>query len=113
MEKVNNRSLFIGRWQPFHKGHKLLIEKTLREGNNVVIAVRDTEINKDNPYSYKARCKMIMEQMSDWEDRLEIIKIPDIDEVCHGRKVGWKIREIKLDKKTEQISGTSIRKKMI
>ena len=26
------RSLFIGRYQPFHKGHKALIDKVLREG---------------------------------------------------------------------------------
>ena len=88
-----------------------MIEQALRQGNDVVIAIRDTETNKDNPYSYKARCKMIMEQMGDWKNRLEVIKIPDIDEVCHGRKVGWKIREIKLDKKTEQISATKIREK--
>jgi FAD synthase len=26
-----NASLFVGRWQPFHKGHKALIETVLKK----------------------------------------------------------------------------------
>ena len=29
---AGKRSLFIGRWQPFHAGHKSLIDKVLAEG---------------------------------------------------------------------------------
>ena len=36
-------SLFIGRWQPFHDGHKNLIDVVRKEGKKVVIAVRDSE----------------------------------------------------------------------
>ena len=35
-------SLFIGKWQPFHKGHKWLIEERLKLGKNVLIGIRDT-----------------------------------------------------------------------
>jgi len=41
--------------------------------------------------------------------KLIIISIPDIEEICFGRKVGWGIREIRLDKTTEAISATKIR----
>lgn len=105
-------SLFIGRWQPPHLGHKTLIESVLKEGKNVCIAMRDTEINKDNPYSYTIRALMMTKLLSDWPaNRIKIIKIPDIEEVCYGRKVGWGIREIKLSKKIENISATKIREK--
>ena len=43
-------SLFIGRYQPFHDGHKALIQKVLDEGKNVLIAVRDCPDDKDNPW---------------------------------------------------------------
>ena len=44
-------SMFIGRWQPWHKGHRWLIDQRLNEGKNVLICVR--EVNKDdkNPYN--------------------------------------------------------------
>lgn len=102
-------SLFIGRWQPPHQGHKQLIEIVLKEGKSVLIAIRDTGINEKNPYSYKERKKIFRRLLNGWQDQVEIIKIPDIEEICYGRKVGWGIREIKLDEETEKISATKIR----
>ena len=37
------------------------------------------------------------------------MKIPVVSEVIYGRKVGYKIRKIKLNKKIEKISATNIR----
>lgn len=37
-------------------------------------------------------------------------KIPDVIEICYGRKPGWGIREIRLSEELEEISATSIRK---
>ena len=36
-------SLFIGRWQPLHKGHLWLINERLKEGKNVWLAIRDVK----------------------------------------------------------------------
>ena len=44
-------SLFIGRWQPWHKGHRWLIDQRLNEGLNVCIAIRDVKKDKSNPFS--------------------------------------------------------------
>ena len=103
---MSKYSLFIGRWQPLHEGHKALIRKVLDEGKKVCIAIRDTEIDKDNPYTVSERIIMIDRAFPD----IKVIVIPDIEEVVYGRKVGWGIREIKLDESIEQISGTEIRK---
>jgi energy-coupling factor transporter ATP-binding protein EcfA2 len=104
-------SLFIGRYQPFHEGHEALIRKVLEEGKNVCIAIRDTERSGTDPYNYVQVKKKIEEffQLEILAGKLIVIKIPDIEEVCYGRKVGWGIREIRLDRKTEQISATKIR----
>ena len=104
-------SLFIGRWQPFHDGHRTLIQKVLDEGKNVCIACRMTDIDIENPFDYKEREKMIRHVFPD-KERVLIMAIPDIEEVCYGRKVGWGIRELKLTKKMERISATKIRKDM-
>lgn len=104
------KSLFIGRYQPFHEGHKQLMEVELKEGHDVVIALRDTKIDDKNPYSIDERKIFIHEKMEEWGGRYEIVVIPDITRVCYGREVGWDIREIRLDEETENISATKIRK---
>lgn len=103
------RSLFIGRYQPFHEGHKKLVETVLNEGKDVVIAVRDLQDDEKNPYPVDWRVDKIKADMSEYGDRVLVIPIPDIAEVCYGRDVGWGVREIRLDEKTELISATKIR----
>lgn len=104
-------SLFVGRWQPFHKGHKTLIETVLKKGKPVVIAIRDTEISHKNPYSVYERWTKIQQELHKYGELVKIIVIPDIDEICYGRDVGYSIRKIDLDQKTESISGTKTREK--
>lgn len=103
-----SKSLFIGRWQPFHDGHKALIDTVLREGGGVVIAVRDTPISENNPYSTEKRIAYIRATYKG-NKNVEVVPIPDIKEVCYGRDVGWGIRRIRLKKEIEEISATNIR----
>jgi len=104
-------SLFIGRFQPFHGGHKKLIETVLKNNKPVVIAIRDTEISKQNPYTVTERWTMIQKALKKYTGLVKIIAIPDIDEICYGRDVGYLIRRIDLDGQTERISATKIRAK--
>jgi len=97
--------LFIGRWQPLHNGHKKLFDKVRREGKNILIGIRNTNIDKDNPYSISERIDMIKKEVPD----AEIVILPDIEAVCYGRRVGWDVREIRLDEEAENISATKIR----
>ena len=105
-------SLFIGRYQPFHEGHKKLMEVVLNEGKNICIALRDTEKGPKNPHSIIEREVMIFKALGEWvkAGKVKVIIIPDITEVCYGRKVGWGIREIKLTDEIEKISGTALRR---
>jgi len=98
--------LFIGRFQPLHEGHKKLFDEVRREGKNILIGIRNTNIDEENPYSIDERIKMIKEEVPD----AEVIVLPDIEAVCYGRKVGYDIREIKLEKDIEKISASKIRK---
>ena len=95
-----------GRWQPFHSGHKALIDKLLSEDHEVIIGIRDTLFGPNDPYSAHERYRMIK---AIYGDRVQIWVIPDFDIIAYGRKVGWGLREVRLTEETKQISGTATR----
>lgn len=103
-------SLFIGRFAPFHKGHEALIESVLNTGKPVVIAIRDTEPSVSDPYSTSERWTRIQDALQDWGSLVRIIVIPDIDEVCYGRGVGYSLRRIDLTDELHEVSGTKERR---
>jgi adenylyl-sulfate kinase len=102
------KKLFIGRWAPFHDGHKYIIDSYANNGVEVVIGVRDTPIDNKNPFSAEVRKKRI-EQIYEDNKNVEVIVVPDIDEVCVGRGVGYAISSV--PPKIENISGTKEREK--
>lgn len=102
-------SLFVGRWQPFHKGHKALIKTALDRGKHVCIAIRDTKMSASDPHTVKERKKMILKAFPNDRDRIKIIVIPDIDEILYGRSVGYKVEKVTLSPELHNISATKIR----
>ena len=105
MNDSTPKSLFIGRWQPFHDGHKALIQTALDRGKKVLIAIRETPLDEKNPYTVEERAQMIKEALPE----VEVMSIPDIDEVIYGRDVGYKVIQERLSPELEAISGTKIR----
>lgn len=88
-----------------------LIRKVLNEKKNVCVALRTTLKDEKNPYNFSERYTMFYKEFKKEIDSgvMKIIQIPDISEIFFGRKVGWNIREIRLDKKIEKIRATNIR----
>lgn len=74
-----------------------------------MVAIRDTEVDYNNPLSTFERWSIIQQEFTKYGDLVKIVVIPDIDEICYGRDVGYTIRKIDLDQKTEGVSGTKIR----
>lgn len=99
-------TLFIGRYDPFHKGHKTIIDSFVNNGKPVCIAVRDCE----STYSLMERIKCIMDVYKN-NSLVKIITIPDIEMVAIGRDVGYALVEVPEDIKI--ISATKIRKREI
>ena len=52
-------SLFIGRWQPLHKGHLWLINERLKEGKNVWLAIRDMKPDEIHPWTAQEIEKLV------------------------------------------------------
>lgn len=107
-------SVYIGRFQPFHNGHKQIFLKALKRSGQVAILVMYSEgVGNKNPYKFNYVKNKIIENLKKYKNNFIIIKIPVVNEVVYGRKVGYKIRKIKLSKKIENISATKIRAKLI
>jgi cytidyltransferase-like protein len=103
-------ALFIGRYQPFHRGHQSLIEEGLRRVGQVCIAVRDTHgIDGKNPLPYFAVKQRIEAALSTYAGRFVVIPLPNITNVFYGRDVGYAVERIVLDEATEAISATRVR----
>jgi len=99
-------ALFIGRWQPFHNGHKHIIDQALDAGERVCVAIRDTPINSGNPFSVENRVEMIR---AVYNDGVRIVIIPDIKSVNIGRKVGYEVNRVDVPEDMGQVSATVIR----
>ncbi len=108
-------SLFIGRWQPWHKGHRWLIDQRLNEGKKVWLAIRNVPTDENNPYTPEQVLDNLMNELSDLtqEGKIIISIIPDIESVNYGRGVGYEIIEHVPPTEIEQISATKIRKKLL
>ena len=103
-------SMFIGRWQPWHYGHRWLIDQRLNEGKNVLICVREVSQDDKNPYNPIDVKKNVEKELIDLinSGRVKVIVIPDIESVNYGRGVGYDIIEHIPPKKISEISATKI-----
>ena len=90
---MSKYSMFIGRWQPWHEGHRWLIDQRLNEGKNILI------LN-------------LSEELKDILNKIKIIKIPDIESINYGRGVGYEVIEHIPPQDIKEISATKIRSKM-
>ena len=111
----NNRySLFVGRYQPFHEGHKWLIQQRLKLGKKVCVAIMDIhELEPEkNPYPAEKVKQNIDKQLKDLIDQgiVKTIIIPPVESVNYGRTVGYEIIEHIPPNDIKQISATKIRK---
>jgi len=107
-------NFYAGRWAPFHSGHKHIIQEALDNGENVCVAIRDTEISEFDPYTVAEREEMIAQSFKTEmeEGRVCIIKIPDISAISIGRKVGYAVNRYDPPENIKGISATGIRKAM-
>ena len=119
LDKLKNNpgkqySMFIGRWQPWHNGHKWLIDQRLNEGKNVLVCIRDIEPNEKNPFTAEEVEANIKREL--WQlignERVKVMIIPDIESVNFGRGVGYDIIEHIPPQEVSDISATKIREQL-
>ena len=112
--KPNQYAMFIGRFQPLHSSHKALFQRALDNGKNLLICVRDGEVNEKNPFTSEEVKKTIEDTYALLVNSgiVKVMVIPDICSVEFGRGVGYDIIEHIPPTEIGDVSATKIREQM-
>ena len=113
MDRTKPTTQMLGRFQPWHKGHTELFRRGLAKTSQVIILLRSTPRDQDNPYTFKERCAAIHTALDregfDNGIDYEIMEVPNITHITYGRDVGYTIEQEKFGEEIETISSTRLR----
>lgn len=78
---MTQTALFVGRFQPFHKGHKKSICSILNETDEIVVAVgsADSSHTEKNPFTAGERIRMIRQNFNNMHSCVYTVPIVDIE----------------------------------
>ena len=104
----------LGRYQPWHLGHRAVFQRSIAKTGQVVIMVRDCQDwNDSNPFDFEFVKKRIEDDLNpDYKGRFIVIRVPNIVNITYGRDVGYKIEQEIFSDEIHDISATKIRKDM-
>jgi len=104
----------LGRWQPWHDGHRALFERAIAKTGQVVIQIRDCQgWNGSNPFAIDQVKSFIKRDLDPlYQGQYEIQVVPNIVNITYGRDVGYKIEQETFDDSVHSISATKIRKQL-
>ena len=107
-------SMFVGRFQPFHGGHKWIVDEILNDDKNALICVRDIEPDDKNPFTAQQVYENISHELEELilDGRVKVMVIPNIESINFGRGVGYDIIEHIPPQEVSDISATKIREQM-
>lgn len=78
-------ALFIGRFQPFHKGHLYSLEKCFELAETVIVGIGSSQESgtESNPWNFEARKEMIesllaQAGLSGDSRKVEVVALPDL-----------------------------------
>ncbi len=104
----------LGRWQPWHAGHRALFERAIAKTGQVCIMIRDCQgWNGSNPFAVEQVKNYIKRDLDPlYQGQYEIQVVPNITNITYGRDVGYTITQETFDETITNISATKIRKEM-
>jgi len=104
----------LGRWQPWHAGHRALFDRLIQRTGQVCIMIRDCQgWQGSNPFAIDQVKHAIKRDLDTlYQGQYEILVVPNITHIGYGRGVGYTIEEEKFDESITSISATNIRKSM-
>jgi hypothetical protein len=104
----------LGRWQPWHAGHRALFERAIAKTGQVVIQIRDCQgWQGSNPFAIEQVKNYIRRDLDMlYQGQYEIQVVPNIVNITYGRDVGYKIEQESFDSAIHSISATAIRKEL-
>jgi len=101
--------LMLGRYQPWHEGHRALYEEGLKRAKQVVVGVRHTKgMTEKDPLTYEDVSGFVKQDVPN----AIMLKMPNFKHIIYGRDVGYAVEKIDLSPEIEEISATQKRKEM-
>ncbi|MCL2359011.1 nicotinamide-nucleotide adenylyltransferase [Candidatus Bathycorpusculum sp.] len=78
-----NRGLYVGRFQPFHKGHLCAIQNALQGVDELIVVIGSAQYshNSRNPFTAGERLTMIQRAVAEAKldkEKLWIVPVPDV-----------------------------------
>ena len=104
----------LGRWQPWHEGHRALFERAVAKTGQVVIQIRDCQgWQGSNPFAIEQVKSFIRRDLDPlFQGQYEIQVVPNVVNITYGRDVGYKIEQEVFNDAIHAVSATEIRKTM-
>ena len=104
----------LGRWQPWHTGHRALFDRAVAKTGQVVIQIRDCQgWQGSNPFAIEQVKSFIRRDLDPlYQGQYEIQVVPNIVNITYGRDVGYQIEQESFDDSITNISATKIRRSM-
>ena len=104
----------LGRWQPWHAGHRALFERAIAKTGQVVVQIRDCQgWQGTNPFAIEQVKHFIRKDLDPiFQGQYEIQVVPNVVNITYGRDVGYKIEQESFDEDITNISATKIRNQM-
>jgi hypothetical protein len=104
----------LGRWQPWHAGHRALFERAIAKTGQVCIMIRDCQgWNDSNPFAVEQVKNFIRRDLDPvYQGQYHIMVVPNIVNITYGRSVGYTIEQETFDEAIHDISATKIRASM-
>ena len=96
----------LGRYQPWHEGHRELFKRAHAKTGQVAIMVRDTG---EGWFDQPSIIDDLKNHGYEYDVDYIIMHVPNIVNITYGRDVGYKIEQEHLGKDIEKISATEIR----
>jgi ATP sulfurylase len=96
----------LGRFQPWHQGHRELFKRAHAKTGQVVIMVRDTG---EGWFDQPDLIADLKNHGYEYDVDYIIMHVPNIVNITYGRGVGYKIEQEHLGEEIEKISATEIR----
>jgi hypothetical protein len=102
----------LGRWQPWHDGHRALFDRAIAKTGQVCIMIRDCQgWQGSNPFEIEKVKKFIQRDLDMlYQGQYTIQIVPNIVNITYGRDVGYRIEQETFDSSITDISATKIRK---
>ena len=104
----------LGRWQPWHAGHRALFDRLIARTGQVVIQIRDVQgWQGSNPFAVDQVKHAIKRDLDPvYQGQYQIQVVPNIVHIGWGRGVGYTHAEETFDESITDISATKIRKEL-